>query len=74
MTLMEKILYIADYIEPTRQLPEVAELREVTWRDLDEGVLLGLTQTLHHLKQTGKQVCSASAEARAYLLRERKSL
>ena len=51
-----------------------AELREVTWRDLDEGVLLGLTQTLHHLKQTGKQVCSASAEARAYLLRERKSL
>lgn len=74
MRLLEKILYIADYIEPTRELPEVAALREATWRDLDEGVLMGLTQTLRHLEQTGKPVCSASREARAYLLRERKTL
>ena len=74
MSLMEKILYIADYIEPTRELPEVELLREATWRDLNEGVLMGLEQTLRHLERTGKPVCSASQEAREYLLRERKSL
>lgn len=73
MTLLEKIVYIADYIEPTRELPEVAALREATWRDLDEGVLMGLMQTLRHLQQTGRTVCSASREALAYLERERGS-
>ena len=46
MTLLEKIIYIADYIEPNRDFPGVDRLREAVWRDLDEGVLLGIDMTL----------------------------
>lgn len=74
MTLLEKIIYIADYVEPTRSFPGVDMLRSTVWRDLDEGVLLGLTQTMQLLQTQGRPVCSASARAREYLLRERKSL
>ena len=49
-------------------------LREAVWRDLDEGVLLGLEQTLRLLESQGRSVCSASHAARDYLVRERKSL
>ncbi len=74
MTLLEKIIYIADYVEPTRDFPGVDALREAVWRDLDEGVLLGLEQTLRLLESQGRSVCSASRAARDYLVRERKSL
>ncbi len=74
MTLLEKIIYIADYVEPTRDFPGVDALREAVWRDLDEGVLLGLEQTLRLLESQGRSVCSASHAARDYLVRERKSL
>ena len=74
MTTLEKIIYIADYVEPTRDFPGVAALREAVWRDLDEGVLLGLEQTLRLLESQGRSVCSASHAARDYLVRERKSL
>lgn len=74
MTLLEKIIYIADYVEPTRDFPGVAALREAVWHGLDEGVLLGLEQTLRLLESQGRSVCSASRAARDYLVRERKSL
>ena len=74
MTLLEKIIYIADYVEPTRDFPGVDALREAVWRDLDEGVLLGLEQTLRLLESQGRSICSASRAARDYLVRERKSL
>ena len=74
MTLLEKIIYIADYVEPTRDSPGVAALREAVWHGLDEGVLLGLEQTLRLLESQGRSVCSASRAARDYLVRERKSL
>lgn len=74
MTLLEKIIYIADYVEPTRNFPGVDALRQAVRRSLDEGVLMGLEQTLALLHSQGRPVCSASAEAREYLLRERISL
>ena len=74
MTTLEKIIYLADYIEPTRVFDGVEQLREAVWRDLDEGVLLGLEQTLRLLESQGRSVCSASRAARDYLVRERKSL
>lgn len=49
MTLLEKIIYIADYMEPNRDFPGVDRLREAVWRDLDEGVLLGIDMTLEQL-------------------------
>lgn len=57
MTLLEKIIYIADYMEPNRDFPGVDRLRETVRRDLDEGVLLGINMTLEQLAQKGQPPC-----------------
>lgn len=63
MTLMEKIIYLADYIEPTRNFPGVNELRAATYEDLDKGLLMGLETTVEEMRQRGNPVHSATLEA-----------
>jgi len=43
MTLLDKIIFIADYIEPGRKFPGVEEVRELAYRDLNRSILLSLT-------------------------------
>lgn len=68
MTVLEKIVYLADYIEPTRAFAGVEQLREAVWRSLDEGMLLGLEMTLEHLQEQGQPQASDSIRAREWLL------
>ena len=49
MTMLEKILYIADYIEPNRDFLGVDELRNVAKKDLNKAVLLGFDNTINYL-------------------------
>lgn len=70
MSALEKILYLADYMEPNRTFDGVEQLREATWRDLDEGMILGLDMTLAHLREQGQPQASDSYRARQWLLRE----
>lgn len=67
MTLLEKVIYLADYIEPTRDFPGLAQLRETVWRDLDEGLLLGLTMTVEEMEGMGNPVHHNTIDARDYL-------
>lgn len=67
MTLLEKIIYIADYMEPNRDFPEVEALREVTWRDLDSAVLMGLEMTLAILQANRRAIAPDSLAAIADL-------
>lgn len=68
MTKLEKIIYIADYIEPTRNYPGVEELREVTYKDLDKGVLMGINNTIKLLLDKDGVIHPLTIEARNYLL------
>jgi HD superfamily phosphohydrolase YqeK len=53
MTLLEKIIFAADYIEPYRKpLPKISEIRKAVYFDLDNGVLLILKNMLDYLKET----------------------
>lgn len=54
MTTLEKVIYLADYIEPTRDFPGLAELRETAKQDLDRAVLLGLIMTKEEMKEWGE--------------------
>lgn len=67
MTLLEKIIYVADYMEPNRTLPYVEQLRYLAFTDLDAAVKLGLEMTLEHLNRLGDEVSPASREALAWL-------
>jgi nicotinate-nucleotide adenylyltransferase len=73
MSVLEKIIYIADYMEPTRAFPGVEQLREAVWRDLDEAVLLGLEMTLKNLESRAQPMAAESVRAREFLLRQRHS-
>lgn len=53
MTKLEKIIFVADYIEIGRVFPEVVRLREVAWHDLDEAVLMCADLTISHIIRKG---------------------
>ncbi|MCI8319856.1 MAG: HD domain-containing protein [Dorea sp.] len=51
MTLLEKIIYIADYIEPGRgELPNMPEVRRLAFHNIDECLYRMLEDTLKYLK------------------------
>ena len=67
MTLLEKIIYVADYMEPNRDFPGVEKLRQLAFEDLDAALYLGLTMTLEMLLEQGSEVSPESQEALAWL-------
>lgn len=57
MTLLEKIVYIADYIEPNRkEIPGLADIRQIVFTDIDRAVCLSAGSTVRYLKNGGKAV------------------
>lgn len=56
MTTFDKILYLADYMEPTRDFDGVEELRRLVWEDLDRAMILGLEMSIEDLKEKGATV------------------
>ena len=56
MTQFEKILYLADYIEPTRDFEGVEELRKLAYEDLDRAMALGLKMTIDVVRSEGREV------------------
>ena len=69
MNLLEKIIYVADYMEPNRNFPGVEKLRELAFSDITAALKLGLEMTLEHLKNLGDEVSPASAQALEFLNR-----
>ena len=63
MRLLEKIIYVADYMEPNRDFPGVERLRELAYSDIQAALKLGLEMTLEHLKNQGCEVSPQSAQA-----------
>ncbi len=69
MNLLEKIIYVADYMEPNRKIPGVEELRRLAFSDIDAALKLGLEMTLEHLKKQGSEVSPETQAALAWLNR-----
>ena len=67
MNTLEKIIYVADYMEPCRNFPGVERLRELAFSDLDEALKTGLMMTLDHLANLGDEVSPESRQALEYL-------
>lgn len=57
MSLLEKIVFVADYIEPGRKkAPELDRIRELAFQDLDAALLKILENTLSYLKKSDNMV------------------
>lgn len=63
MNTLEKIIYIADYMEPNRSFEGVEQLRQLAETDLDAALKMGLEMTIALLRQQGRVICSRSLEA-----------
>ncbi|HZK57949.1 MAG TPA: bis(5'-nucleosyl)-tetraphosphatase (symmetrical) YqeK [Clostridia bacterium] len=68
MSKLEKIIYLADFIEPGRDYAGVEELRIVAEQDLDKAVLLALDNTIKYVISMGKLLHTNTIEARNTLL------
>lgn len=52
MTLLEKIIFIADYIEPGRdKAPNLKEIRKMSFIDIDEAMYMVLRDTINYLEK-----------------------
>ena len=66
MSLFEKILYLADYIEPTRDFEGIDELRELAFSDLDGAMVLGLGMTIDEIRRSGREPYVDTLDAYAW--------
>lgn len=72
MVLLDKIIYISDMVEPSRNFPAVFKLRECfssvrTENDLDRLLILALEQNICYISNTGGVVHPASLRALSFL-------
>lgn len=68
MSTLEKIIYIADYIEPMRNFEGVEKLRDLAYKDLDEALLLSLSQTINYVVQRNQPLHLDTVKARNFLI------
>lgn len=72
MTLLEKVIWLADLIEPGRNFPEVERIRELAERDLNGALVAGFDTTLLFLVEQRKPIFPLTVLARNALLAEYK--
>ena len=74
MSLLEKIIYIADYIEPYRRpLPNMNEIRESAFRDIDEALIKMMENTLTFLESKNQAIDPLTREACEYYIKQKHS-
>lgn len=67
MGLLEKIIYIADYIEPGRkQIPGLDMIRHLAFQDLDECIFQIMEHTLSYLKNSNSVIDTETEKAYFY--------
>ena len=60
MTTLDKIVYVADYVEPGRDFPGANYAREVEFADLDDGVRYETQHTLQYLLENNQKIYPAA--------------
>lgn len=73
MTKLDKIIYMADYIEPKRNFDGVKAIREITFRDLDLGFLMALNKTIKLIVDIDQSLDINTIYARNEVLRHIKN-
>lgn len=67
MTLLEKIIFTADYIEPYRKpLPRIDEIRRAAYKDLDIAVFMILENMLDYLNNSAADIDTLTVETYQY--------
>lgn len=68
MCMLEKIVFIADYVEPGRSFPGVEEVRKVVRSDIDRAIIMALDSTIKHILSKGTVIHPDTIDARNYMI------
>ncbi len=68
MSDLDKILYIADYIEPNRKFSGVEKLRRIAFADLDKALLYAFDNTLNWVRSNNQVIHPTTIKARNQIL------
>lgn len=70
MSLLDKIVFIADYIEPGRnKAPRLPEIRRLSFTDIDQALIRILSDTLDYLASSNDPIDPATQNVLDYYLR-----
>ncbi|MBR2617126.1 MAG: bis(5'-nucleosyl)-tetraphosphatase (symmetrical) YqeK [Clostridia bacterium] len=72
MSTLEKLIYVADMIEPGRDYPCVNKLRKLFHKNFDRCFLACLSHTVKHLKKQKKEIYPLTVDALRYYKKRRK--
>lgn len=74
MSSLEKIVFIADYIEPGRKFSGVKEIRKIAFNDIDKAILITLEDTIKHVLSKGTLIHALTVSARNYIILQNKNI
>lgn len=67
MSMLEKIIFVADYIEPNRvSAPNLKKIRKTAFVDIDQAMLMILKDTLSYLESSQMEVDETTRETYEY--------
>ncbi|HEX3030408.1 MAG TPA: bis(5'-nucleosyl)-tetraphosphatase (symmetrical) YqeK [Clostridia bacterium] len=72
MTLIEKIVFLADYTEPARDFPGVQEIRHKADKNIDDAILTAMNSTINFVLKKNTLLHMETINARNHLLNQRK--
>ncbi|HHW95242.1 MAG TPA: HD domain-containing protein [Mogibacterium sp.] len=67
MSLLEEIVYVADAIEENRNYPELTELQQTAYSDLDSACFEIINFAIQMLKDKGKEIDQDTIKAREFI-------
>lgn len=71
MTDLEKIIFLADYIEPYRNFPGVEIVRKLAYEDLNQAILLSMDNTIKFLIEKRGLIHPRTIDARNDLINKK---
>ena len=72
MTLLEKVVYLGDYIEPTREFDGVDALRRLAYESIDDAMILGLEMSLDDIRSYGAEPHERTVRALDWFTKRKK--
>ncbi|TYQ15933.1 UNVERIFIED_CONTAM: putative HD superfamily hydrolase involved in NAD metabolism [Acetivibrio alkalicellulosi] len=71
MTILEKIVFIADYIEPGRDFIGIEEVREIAFEDLDKTMIISIDNIISHIIAKGVLIHPIAIDTRNDIIKKR---
>ncbi|NSW89605.1 MAG: HD domain-containing protein [Firmicutes bacterium] len=68
MSMLEKIIFISDYIEPGRKFPGVNNIREWALKDIDRAMVFAFDSTIRYVLEKGTLLHPDTVSARNYII------